>query len=532
MKLTLFKLITVSIFAAFMLVTFTPVPHTHAAPTGLTLNVNDTADLPDADPNDNKCLTANSKCTLRAAIQQANASSGQDVINLQMNTTYQLTRAGADDTALNGDLDITEPVLLNGNNATIDANGAVTNDRAFHVHSTPYFAYTIFTDLRIKGGKSGDRGGAILNQAVLALVSARVYENYAQVSGGGIATDYYLFVQKSTIEYNACGCSNPAGTGGGGIENKHILAIAQSTLNSNTSHNHGGGIFSSSGSVSIVASTFYGNAAYRDGGAVYNKGTVNLQAVTMAVNIADYDHDDVGGGGGIYNAAGEVTLTHTLLADNLNVESFLFFGDDCVGTLKSDGYNLVGETANCTIPAANNKLNVAPNLGNFSDHGGPTKTIDLDSDSPALDGGNPNNCNNPEGPSLPGDQREHFRIVNGDGDAIAVCDIGALEANAKQKVMICNAKPTDLSLRTPAPGKKLKSVTQVIMGFGADCATRHDVMIRYDSPTGKRADKVKGLGFGTYLTKALEPKHKYYWRIKACNEIGCTKSDWQWFKLK
>src|SRR5262249_31394922 len=41
------------------------------------------ADGADADPNDDVCKTAGNVCTLRAAIQQANATPGADVILLQ-----------------------------------------------------------------------------------------------------------------------------------------------------------------------------------------------------------------------------------------------------------------------------------------------------------------------------------------------------------------------------------------------------------------------------------------------------------------
>ena len=85
-------------------------PHiVSAAPAGGIFSVNNSNDLPDANPGDGKCETTNGNgiCTLRAAIQEANALAGADTILLEA-TTYQLQRAGNDDTALNGDLDITD----------------------------------------------------------------------------------------------------------------------------------------------------------------------------------------------------------------------------------------------------------------------------------------------------------------------------------------------------------------------------------------------------------------------------------------
>jgi CSLREA domain-containing protein len=101
-----------------------------------TFNVNTTADVPNASPGSGVCETAtgNGVCSLRAAIQAANALPGADTIVLQSNAIYQLTRPGVDDTALNGDLDILDNVTLTGagpGSTIIDGNGAVTGERVF-----------------------------------------------------------------------------------------------------------------------------------------------------------------------------------------------------------------------------------------------------------------------------------------------------------------------------------------------------------------------------------------------------------------
>ena len=93
-----------------------------AAPEATTILVNTLADE----------LNANGNCSLREAIRAANldqavdacaAGNGADTIVLQNGVTYTLTRAGADDTAILGDLDITDDVTIVGSNAIIDANG-------------------------------------------------------------------------------------------------------------------------------------------------------------------------------------------------------------------------------------------------------------------------------------------------------------------------------------------------------------------------------------------------------------------------
>ena len=68
------------------------VPASSAA--DVTFHVNSTKDTPDKTDVDGKCLATNGKCTLRAAIQEADAHSDVDVIDLPSGD-YVLTIAGA-----------------------------------------------------------------------------------------------------------------------------------------------------------------------------------------------------------------------------------------------------------------------------------------------------------------------------------------------------------------------------------------------------------------------------------------------------
>jgi len=63
-----------------------------------------------ADTNDGAC---DADCSLREAIIAANAAAGPDMITLPAGT-YTLSRTGIDDTAVNGDLDVTGPLTING----------------------------------------------------------------------------------------------------------------------------------------------------------------------------------------------------------------------------------------------------------------------------------------------------------------------------------------------------------------------------------------------------------------------------------
>src|SRR5829696_4592087 len=61
-------------------------PLGHAA----TFTVNDTGDTPDASAGDGTCADANGKCTLRAAVEEANALPGDDTITFSVKGTIRL----------------------------------------------------------------------------------------------------------------------------------------------------------------------------------------------------------------------------------------------------------------------------------------------------------------------------------------------------------------------------------------------------------------------------------------------------------
>src|SRR5262245_27200957 len=97
--------------------------------------VNSLVDAVDAAVGDGECETAVAgQCTLRAAIQEANATPGHDEVTLADGATYTLSLAGANENAAaTGDLDVTRPLLLHAHGSTVDAAGI---DRVFHVSAT------------------------------------------------------------------------------------------------------------------------------------------------------------------------------------------------------------------------------------------------------------------------------------------------------------------------------------------------------------------------------------------------------------
>jgi hypothetical protein len=141
----------------------------------------------------------------------------------------------------------------------------------------------------------------------------------------------------------------------------------------------------------------------------YSAGTAILNNVTIANNSAP-------DGGGIANG-GTLKLKNSLIAGNSPGSA-----PDCSGTLASQGYNLLGNSAGCgglTNGASGDRVGSAahpldPKLGPLQDNGGATYTRALLSESPAIDAGSPGAC-------TATDQRGVAR-PQGMG-----CDIGAYE---------------------------------------------------------------------------------------------------------
>jgi hypothetical protein len=77
-----------------------------------TFVVNNNGDTPDANLSDNVCADAAGNCTLRAAIQQANATSGTDEINFSFATTPVTIQLNA--SLSPAGLVISEAVTING----------------------------------------------------------------------------------------------------------------------------------------------------------------------------------------------------------------------------------------------------------------------------------------------------------------------------------------------------------------------------------------------------------------------------------
>lgn len=389
------RLLWLMVLMAGLTVYAPSVPVTAAA----SFTVNSTADATDFTPGNGICETAigNRICTLRAAIQEANALPGADTIVLPAGL-YLLTRAGAsENSAATGDLDITSDLTLIGTGAdstTVDANGL---DRIFQI----FTAVVQISGVTIQGGNSGSHsgGGLRLEGGSLTLSNSAVVDSIAFGGGGAL--------------------SSPNGA---------AVTIRNSTISGNTASNNGGGLVIRGGTITLVNSTLSGNTANGRGGGLYitNSATASLANVTVTDNRADGDGSGGGNGGGLSNNGGAITFKNTLIAGNFD-DSAGTRHPDCSGTLTSQGYNLVGDKTGCTFTSASSDLvgtgssPVNAQLGPLQNNGGSTLTHALLSGSPAADAGNP---------AVPGsggnacEATDQRGIVRPQG---STCDIGAYE---------------------------------------------------------------------------------------------------------
>ena len=244
-----------------------------------------------------------------------------------------------------------------------------------------------------------------------------------------IAPSVSVTIARLTISPTGSGCIPCAG--GGGILNAGTLTIENCTISGNLppSGSDGGGGILNTGTLAIISSTISGNSVFGGfnggiGGGIanLNGGTLTIANSTVSGNNVSEGASDCGGG--IFTDSGSTTSARsTIIALNTGQSP------DVCGPLTSQGFNLVGDNAGSIItPAQTSDLigtpgaPIDPLLGPLQYNGGPTFTQALQSNSPAIDRGDPN------APAR--DQRGYVRT--------GVSDIGAFEFGGTIPVSLAN----------------------------------------------------------------------------------------------
>lgn len=334
-----------------------------ASPAGAAevFTVDSTKDRLDADAGDGICATAGGRCTLRAAITQANETAGNDVVKLPRGV-FKLTQPPAPPPTASsneeGDLVISEAVAIEGRGAGRTVIKQTVKDRvvATLVGGLPGAQ---ISELTVTGGRvtapGNQFGGGILNEGTLSLEAVTVRGNKvvpkpaANSFGGGVAQeDGILLITNSTIRDNLVRVdSETGGAIGGGISTlAGVLGILDSKVSRNRARQIGspgsssGGGVSMRGSSQITNSTIARNQADDGAGLEVSTsdsdGDLTLDSSTVSANEgkrgggiflrSTEEHSIINstisgnsapqGGSAIYEHLGNTDLTHATIAKN------------------------------------------------------------------------------------------------------------------------------------------------------------------------------------------------------------------------
>jgi CSLREA domain-containing protein len=330
-----------------------------------------------ADTFDGVC---NADCSLREAVDVANATTAPDEIVLPAGT-FALDRAGADDVNAIGDLDVTQDLVIRGAGpaaTTIRVFGA--DDRVLHVLGPG--TDLELRDLTVAGGRATEDGGGIASPHSGALTLGRVVvrDNLAQ---GQAAPTY----------------------GGGIFKGAGRLVARDSAIVGNrvTSTGYGGGIGLNGGGVGLDLEnvTIAGNHASGLGGGIHTNNTIaaSLAHVTVVGNEAPAE-TEIGGDTSLF------ALRSSIVASATNAPA-------CNPTYHPASHGGNAGPAACGLVAPSDAVTADPRLSSL---GGDLPVLEPLPGSPAID--------RAVGPCPPTDARGVPRPLG------AACDAGAAEAPA------------------------------------------------------------------------------------------------------
>ncbi len=273
--------ITGAVLASALALAAGPTPTAHAA--GLSLRVSTVTDAPDANPGDGICastLPAN-PCTLRAAIQTANANPGFDSITIDpaleppaprpdpcVGPTFTLTVAGAgEDKAATGDLDVTGPTSIGDPcGFTVDGGHA---DRVWDISASIDVTNVITQNGLAVGADQRGSGFLVRKGASLTASGGRVTDNGAAepadgADGGGIYAE-----PGTSVQLTGSGVFGNNGDSGGGIWTAGELSLHLTDVMDGFA-NRGAGLYLADGATVVADHVQAGDSsAAVSGGVTY-----------------------------------------------------------------------------------------------------------------------------------------------------------------------------------------------------------------------------------------------------------------------
>ena len=177
-------------------------------------------------------------------------------------------------------------------------------------------------------GTAGSGGGILNDGGTLAVIASSITDNIANRAGGGIESTAGTTTNLTsvTLDGNIAGPDGTAAPGNGG--GFHITGNGNATVTGGTSN---------------------GNIAGAEGGALWNgSGTMLVDGTEIVGNTAQGDDLD-NGGGGIFNAGGNVTVQNDTTITGNTATGTSGSGGGILndgGTLSVSSTTIIGNTAN------------------------------------------------------------------------------------------------------------------------------------------------------------------------------------------
>lgn len=384
-------------------------------------------DTGDIAPGDGVCANVVGQCSLRAAVDEANALPGHDTIQLTGAPGDESAALVLDEIVIRDDLDI----IGEGHRGTL-----VTGVRLRRLLRIEPGVSVRITDLSLEAGNATD-GGIVHNGGSLQLERVHMRAGMAK-QGGAIFNSGNLHMVDCLLHGNVGQAPNSLG---GALYNAGSVQLDRVTIAKNQAvFGCGGGIYNAAGaSLDVVNSTIAKNNGRKGrGGAVCNAGSVRMVNATIVRNRATLQ------GGGVFNDGGTAELVNTLLAQNTGGGR----PSNCEGAdLVSLGHNLDDGTS-CGFSGPGDRIATKPGIRSLTaQYDGFTPVIVMKSVlSPAIDTADDAFC-----PVI--DQRGWPRPAG------AACDIGAVEYQPPPPTPTRSSTPTRTATLTPGPATPTRTGT-------------------------------------------------------------------------
>jgi len=316
-----------------------------------TLTVNDLGDTGDNNPGDRLCNDGTGKCTLRAALQEANAITACTPLTINFSVTGTINLASA------------LPILAHPN-LTITGPGA--------------------DQLTVRRNTGGDYVVFDINAGVIISLQGLTVSNGRASFGGGVRSAGNLTITECAITGNTS-----LGNGGGVVNNGGTLAINRSTISGNAAldgavvnQGVGGGA-----TATLTNTTISGNTATNTIGGIINANFGGpATSLTMLNCTVTGNTSPLVGGIRTKDQGGPATTTlkNVIVANNSPLDIAI---SGTNASLVSQGNNLASDNGGGLLNGTGDLINANPQLAPLSNYGGPTQTHALLPSSPAINAG-------------------------------------------------------------------------------------------------------------------------------------------------